>query len=378
MTFANALSQHPVSAEATAEVVGRTLERLQDPSDLVVLFCSAEHLDSFDEIVATVRSLLDPGRLVGVTASGIIGGHHEVEDGPAISLWAGSVGVDPEPVRLTAARVETGAAIEGLPTPATPDQQTLLLLSDPFTMPIPDLLDVMAAQGDAPPVIGGLASAAFAAGGNRLALDGDVYHDGAVGVLLPSSRIRPLVSQGCRPVGSPMIVTKAAGRRLEELAGQPALTRLQQVATELGPADRARLAEGVHLGLVVDEHQTDFERGDFLIRNVGGADRESGTLEVGTTVPVGTTVQFHVRDATSADEDLRAMLATGGEGQGALLFTCNGRGQRLFDTPHHDADLVAGITHDDAVAGMFCAGEIGPVGDRSFLHGYTASVALFN
>lgn len=377
MAFATALSQHPAPAEATAEVAGRVLELLDEPADLAVLFCSAEHRDSFDEIVATVRAVLDPVRLLGVTASGIIGRAREVEDGPAISLWAAGLGVEPLPVRMSAARTETGAAISGLPPTNGPDEQTLLLLSDPFTMPVADVLDVLAARDTSPAVIGGLASAALVPGGNRLALDGDVYRDGAVGILLPSSLMRPLVSQGCRPVGSPMIVTRASGERLEELAGQPALTRLQQVASELSPTDRALLAEGVHLGVVVDEHRSAFGRGDFLVRNVAGADRDTGALITGAMAPVGTTVQFHVRDASSADEDLRLALATGGDGQAALLFTCNGRGHRLFDTPDHDAGLVAGVMADETVAGMFCAGEIGPVGDRSFLHGFTASVAVF-
>lgn len=354
------------------------MELLDGPTDLAVLFCSADHRDSFDEIVATVRAVLDPARLLGVTASGIIGGAREVEDSPAISLWAAGLGVEPVPVRMSAVRTETGAAISGLPQADGPEEQTLLLLSDPFTMPVADVLDVLAARDDSPAVIGGQASAAMVPGGNRLALDGEVHRDGAVGVLLPSSLMRPLVSQGCRPVGSPMIVTKASGERLEELAGQPALTRLQQVASQLDPGERALLAEGVHLGVVVDEHRSSFDRGDFLVRNVAGADRDTGALITGAVTPVGTTVQFHVRDASSADEDLRlALAAGGGKGQAALLFTCNGRGRRLFDAPDHDAELVAGVIHEEAVAGMFCAGEIGPVGDRSFLHGFTASLAVF-
>jgi small ligand-binding sensory domain FIST len=185
-----------------------------------------------------------------------------------------------------------------------------------------------------------------------------------------------VVSQGCRPVGSPMIVTRSEGNQLLELAGQSALARLEQVARQVGPDERSLLAGGVHLGVVADEHRVAFERGDFLVRGVLGADRERGALVVGAQVEVGTTVQFHVRDAASADEDLRALLA-GRRADGALVFTCNGRGRNLFGTPHHDATLVADVTSDRAVAGMFCAGEIGPVGRRSFLHGFTASVLLF-
>jgi small ligand-binding sensory domain FIST len=127
---------------------------------------------------------------------------------------------------------------------------------------------------------------------------------------------------------------------------------------------------------VIDEHKSAFERGDFLVRNVIGGDREVGALAVGDDVELGDVVQFQVRDATSADEDLRLLL-DGHDADGALVFTCNGRGRRLFGHPDHDAEVVARSIDSHAVAGMFCAGEIGPVGRRSFLHGFTASVALF-
>jgi small ligand-binding sensory domain FIST len=207
-----------------------------------------------------------------------------------------------------------------------------------------------------------------------------VVTDGAVGVVLPAGvATATVVSQGCRPVGEPMIVTAADRNRLVTLAGRPAFERLEQVARAADPTDRARMAEGLHLGIAVDEHRATFGRGDFLVRNLLGADRETGALVTSEHVPVGTTVQFQVRDATSADEDLRILLADASLAEpadGALVFTCNGRGQRLFGTADHDATVVADAVATDAVAGMFCAGEIGPVEGRSFLHSFTASVLL--
>ena len=378
MRFSTALSQHPVAAEATAEVVGQVLEQGPDRRDLVVAFCSAHHVDAFAAIAGTVQAVLEPGRFLGTTAVGVIGGDREVEEGPALSLWVADLGAIPVPVRLTAASTSSGTAIQGLPRLASRVErpgQTLLVIADPFSLPVPEVLDVLA-TGDAPtPVVGGLASAGLAPGGNRLALDDEVFIDGAVGVVLEAADA--VVSQGCRPVGSPMIVTRADGNQVIELAGRSAVSRLEQVASQVSPEERTLLAtQGVHLGIVADEHQEAFERGDFLVRNVVGADRGRGALSVGATLDVGTTVQFHVRDAASADDDLRALLV-GRHADGALLFTCNGRGRQLFGTPHHDARLVADATRDGAVAGMFCAGEIGPVGGRSFLHGFTACVVLF-
>ena len=116
------------------------------------------------------------------------------------------------------------------------------------------------------------------------------------------------------------------------------------------------------------------------MRGLLGADEDSGALAIGEPVRVGQTLRFHVRDARSADEDLRLGLAGALEGSaaaGALLFTCNGRGTNMFPAPDHDAHAVAKALGGDAVGGFFCAGEIGPVGGKPFLHGFTATLAIF-
>ncbi|HEY4375633.1 MAG TPA: FIST C-terminal domain-containing protein, partial [Acidimicrobiales bacterium] len=255
---------------------------------------------------------------------------------------------------------------------------TLVLLADPFTFPVDAFVAQLVEDAPGLVVVGGLASAARGPGGNRLAVGGDVHETGAVGLFLPPGiGAHPLVSQGCRPVGTPLVVTKAERNMIYEIAGQPALDRFYEVAARLSPEDRSLLAQGPHLGVAIDEHKIDFERGDFLVRNVMGADREARAIAVGDEVAVGTTVQFHVRDADSADEDLRATMAGTG-GQAALVFTCNGRGMHLFGEPDHDASVINDHLDGGAVAGMFCAGEIGPVGGRPFLHGFTASVLLFD
>jgi small ligand-binding sensory domain FIST len=174
-----------------------------------------------------------------------------------------------------------------------------------------------------------------------------------------------------------MIVTRAERNIVYELAGKPALEQVVALAAAASPEERALLQAGLHVGVVVDEAKDTFERGDFLVRAVLGADRSNGAVAIGEEVEVGTTLQFHVRDAETADEDMREMLGTSGSADGALVFSCNGRGTNLFGRPHHDAELVAEVT-GGRCAGMFCAGEIGPVGGRSFLHGFTASVALFH
>jgi small ligand-binding sensory domain FIST len=294
-----------------------------------------------------------------------------VEDAPALSLWAGRVAEVPRAVRLTAVRTPSGVALQGLSASTLGPGDTLVLLADPFSLPIDAIVDAVDN-----PVIGGLASAAMSPGGNRLVLDDEVVADGGVGVILPAGvATATVVSQGCRPIGQPMIVTRAEGNLVHELAGRPALDRLDDLVRAAGPGERSLLASGLHFGIAIDEHRETFGRGDFLVRAVLGADRGRRALAVGQQVDVGTTVQFHVRDAAAADEDLRTMLA-GRHGDGALVFTCNGRGQRLFGEPHHDARVVHDLLDAPALAGMFCAGEIGPIGGRSFVHGFTASVLV--
>jgi len=226
--------------------------------------------------------------------------------------------------------------------------------------------------------MGGMASAAAGPGGNRLVLDDRIVTTGAVGVMCSDDvPIRAVVSQGCRPIGTPLTITSAERNFAHELAGRPAMERLQEIVQAATEADRKLMREGLHVGIVVDEHRLDFERGDFLVRNLLGVDQATGSLAFSEPVEVGQTVQFQVRDAAAADEDLRCLLE-GVSGSGALMFTCNGRGTHLFTAPDHDAGVVAELLGDVPMAGAFCAGEIGPVGGRNFLHGFTASVAVFS
>ncbi len=384
MPFAAALSEHPSPPEAVGEVVGAVLDRLGPSPDLAVLFLSPALAGAAEDVVATIRATLAPGALVGTTATTVIGGPREVEAGPAIALWAANVGPT-RTVRLEGDLVEGGMRVRGVPAAeARGGPRTLLLLSDPYSIPLEGLLSGLADDLPDLTVVGGVASGARGPGGNRMVVDGEVHHDGAVGLLLPPGvTATPLVSQGCRPVGEPMIVTGVDGPVLLELAGRPALDRLVEVGRALPDDDRTLFGTGAQVGIVVDEGQPTFATGDFLIRGVVGVDPDRRGVAIGEHVEVGTTVQFHVRDAQSADDELARLLAEAGrdvpEGhdQGALVFTCNGRGFGFFGTPDHDAEAVSERV-GPAVAGMACAGEIGPIGGRSHMHGFSASILLLH
>ena len=367
--YGAALSEHPDSASAVGEVIGEILEAVGPSPDLAVLFTSASHREAINEVADAIHQVLAPSALVGATAVSVICGPTEVEERPALSLWAAAQ-CPAQLVRLEAVRGPDGWAVGGMPVDA---EGTLLVIPDPFTFPSEALLEA----GTAMTVVGGLASAAGRPGGNRLVLGHQVYKDGAVGVLLdPRVEVRTVVSQGCRPIGQPFTVTSSEGNIVSEMGGRPAVDRLRETLLALDEADRALVAKGLHIGIVIDEHKSEFDRGDFLIRGLIGADEQTGALAVGDSVEIGTTVQFQVRDAATADEDLRELMADASAGS-ALVFTCNGRGTHLFDGPDHDAAVVHEALERAPVAGMFCAGELGPISGHNFLHGFTASVVLF-
>ncbi len=375
MPFAAALSEHPVAAVAVGEVLADVGERLGAQPDVAVLFTTAAHVGALEDVAATVQTVLDPRAFIGAAACAVLGGSRGVEDRPGLTLWAGRLASRATPVHLTADSTDDGWVVDGLE--AAGDCGALVLVADPFTFPAGAFLASLAAECPHIQVIGGMASAARGPGGNRLIIGGRVASHGAVGLLL-DRRAAPttVVSQGCRPIGTPFTVTRSERHVIYELAGRPALERLLEIIDGLDPIDRALASRGLQCGIVVDERKLDFERGDFLIRGVLGGDRESGAISVGDEVPVGATVQFQVRDAGTAGEDLELLLGDH-DANGALVFTCNGRGAQMFGDEHHDAAIIHRAL-GGAVAGMFCAGEVGPVAGSNALHGFTASVALFH
>jgi small ligand-binding sensory domain FIST len=369
--------------QAASRAVGEARAALGDvPPSLAVLFASAHFAGSAEDLVAAVAEQTGGVPLIGCVSDGVIGGAREVESGPAVSLWL-AAGLGPvETFAMEFVQTASGGAFGGYrfgPDPAG----IHLMICDPFTFPASVLLAHLNSHVPGTAVVGGMASGGLDRRNSRLFLDDRVLTAGAVGAHLPRAEVHPLVAQGCRPLGNPYTITRADGNVISELGGRPPLARLQELAAALTGEERELLAAGPHLGLLMDEYLAEPRQGDFLVRGIVGADAESGAIGVGGEVEVGQTVQFHVRDAQSADEDLRHVLergagALGGRrAAGALLFTCNGRGSRMFAEPDHDAGLLAKVLGQIPVAGLFCDGELGPVGGRSFLHTFTASIALF-
>ncbi len=354
-----------------------------EPCDLAVVFASGAHLAAPEAVLEAVHEALAPGHLVGCAAGGVIAARREVEQGTAVSVWAAHLdGGAAATFHAVVEELEEGTgALAGMPELDGADGA--ILLADPATFPTDAVLRFLSEAAPAVPLIGGLASARTAGGATALFLDEDVVEEGAVGVRFDGVEMLPCVSQGAAPIGPELTITAADGHIILELAGKPALEKLRETIEELPPEDLELVQGGLLMGIVVETNKPDYLQGDFLVRGLVGADPDTGQVAVAAEVRPGQVVRLHARDAESADRDLREALgmrmqALGGRPPaGALLFACNGRGRGLFGHSDHDAETVADELAGAPAAGFFAAGEIGPVGGETFLHGFTATVAVF-
>ena len=385
--FAAALSTIPNSLPALEDVCTRALDQLGGRPDLALLFVSGDHVAAAEQLAAEASKRLGTENLIGCSGESIVGEAQEIERNPSISLWLTRLpNVNVRLMHLLLERTSDGASIVGWHESLEqqwPDSATMLALGDPFSFPADVMLQRLNDDRPGLQVVGGMASTAAAPGENRLFFGPKAETQGAVAAILDGAvRIKTVVSQGCRPIGTHLVVTKSEGNVIYELGGKPALLQLKAIFDTLPTSEQRLVETGLHLGRVVNEYQDQFEQGDFLVRNVMGIDPNDGSVAVGDFFRPGQTVQFHVRDQGSADSEMRSMLAqvrddSEAKPSGGLLFTCNGRGTRLFPEPHHDAGLINETLGAIPVSGFFAAGELGPIGGKNFMHGFTASVVLF-
>ncbi len=364
--------------DAAAEAARAARPGASGGTDLAFLFLSPAHLDGAAEAVEAVQEELEPRHLVGCVAEGVVGGRRELEEGAAAAVWAASIpGAEIEPFHLRAEETDDGVGITG--TPDLADAGLVTMLVDPFTFPAGAFLAELNERYERLPLVGGVAAGGRRPGAQALVLDGEIHVDGAVGAVVTGVPTLTIVSQGCKAIGREAVITRCQDNVVFELAGVTALERLRKEIAGLSAEEQRLAATGLLAGIVIDENRPEYDTDDFLMRGLLGADEESGALVLGDAVRVGQTLRFFVRDAASADADLRRALQAlrPASPAGALLFTCNGRGTNMFAEPDHDARAVSDALGSDALAGFFCGGEIGPVGGKAFLHGFTATLAVF-
>jgi len=347
-------------------------------ADLALVFASGAHLAAPLALLESVHDTVCVSAISGCGAGGVVGGPHEIEGGTAVAVWAADLGGGV--ARTFHADVddrEEGLALAGMPDPAGADG--LLLFPDPYSMPTDTVLRALDEACPGTVVLGGLPSARTLGGEAALLCDDHVHGGGVTGVVLRDVGMTACVSQGAVPLGPELTITAAEGHVIHELAGRPALARIRSAIGELDDRERGLVSEGLLLGIVIDTGHVEYRQGDFLVRGVLGVDPDTGSVTVGARVSPGQVVRLHARDAASAHRDLRRVLLdhTDAPVAGALVFTCNNRGSGLFGVPDHDAQAVTAGLGGVPTAGFHAAGEIGPVGRRSFLHGFTATVAVF-
>ncbi|MFD6949359.1 histidine kinase [Nocardiopsis sp. TSRI0078] len=379
--FGDALTTGADLVNAAERAVLGALEQVDGPADLVCFFVCGADPEEVTLAGTRVMELAGDAATLGCSSTGVIGGGRGVEGQGAVSVWCASLpGVEITPFRLDTIIEDDHLAVVGMREPG-PRDRAAILLTNPYEFPTQAFVRESTEALGGLPLVGGMADGMRGEESVRLFCEGEVAENGAIGVLIGGENVLgTVVSQGCRPVGPPMTVTKAEGNLLLELAGANAYEKLEKLVEDLSEEDRALAEQGLHVGIAMDEYADAHEQGDFLVRTLAGADPELGALTIGDMVEVGQTVRFQVRDAGTADEDFARRLADFGAqhsvGAG-LLFSCNGRGASLFPHADHDVLAVHRALGVDAVAGFFAAGEIGPVSGVNHVHGFTACLLAF-
>ncbi len=379
MRWASALAVGSSLEAAVAAAGARVRAALGGgPADLLLAFVSGHHAAAFDRVPALLAAHCPAATVLGCSAAGVIGGGHEVEDRPAVALMAAVL----PGVELAAFHLDPEApSVPAVPAGGEPPH--FVLLADPFTFDAERFVRALDVAFPGSRTVGGLASGGRQPGANALFHGRRVHRGGCVGVALAGDvAMDAIVAQGCRPIGEPAFVTRCERNLLYELDGRRAADVLRALFDAATPQERMLFRDSLFLGIVMDEAQQTYRAGDFLIRNLLGLDPRSGALAVGSALRPGIIVQLHLRDAAASAHELRTLLAAHrahapAPPDGVLLFSCLGRGLRLYGTPDHDTGLLRAALGEVPIGGFFCNGEIGPVRGQTFLHGYTSACGLF-
>jgi small ligand-binding sensory domain FIST len=391
MRWVSSISDQARLDVALTEVcVGVQRSLAGDAADLLLIFVSRHHLFDFGTVVGHLRENFGPDvPLAGCSAAAVLGDRGELEDRPGVAL----VGAHLPAVEVRVLHLENDELppLDGSPQPwrqrVNIDPQlrpAFVVLGEPFTCDAPHLLQGLDYAYPGSSVVGGMASGASGPGSNALFTPVGIQPTGGLVVgLYGNITVDTIVAQGCKPIGSPARVSACDGNLLKELDGRSPREVLKELFESLGDDDRERARSALHLGVVMDEMRSEIGHGDFLIRNILGMDPQSGILAVGTPLRPGQTVQFHLRDRSTADNDLRALLdryvrsSSDSGPAGALLFSCLGRGRSLYGEPDHDSRCFLERLGRVPLGGFFCNGEIGPVAGSTYLHGYTSAFGIF-
>ncbi|MEM6251437.1 MAG: FIST N-terminal domain-containing protein [Cyanobacteria bacterium P01_D01_bin.156] len=400
MKWASAVSTHPSLELALREVIERVLTQLETAPNLAIVFISSAFASEYSRVLPLLKGPLGGAHIIGCSGSGVIGSTAagqltEVEDAAGISL---TVAYLPD-VKIQGFHL----SIDELPDLDSPpgewteiigvspaERPNFLLMADPFASGMNDLLQGLDFAYPESVKLGGLAGIESISRSCGLFCGQQLYRQGVIGVALSGNiTIDAIVAQGCRPIGPTFrvvdgernVVSKvvAAQGDPSEATEQTPLEALQELFDTLDETDRQLAQESLFIGLAQSSFKQSLRQGDFLIRNLVGVDPKVGAIAIADRIRPGQRIQFHLRDSTTAQDDLATLLKSYQINNqervtpsGALLFACNGRGTNLFGTPNCDTEQFTQTLGPIPMGGFFCSGEIGPVGQTTFLHGFTS------
>jgi len=396
MQWTNALSTRSSLEAAINDVIEQAVASLTAPADLGLVFISSAFMSEYTRLLPLLAEKLSVPILIGCSAGGVIGSKQtgeteEIEAEPALSLTLAHLpGVKIRPFHILAEELpdsdsSPNAWIDLVGVPPLPVPQ-FILLSSPFGSATNDLLQGLDFAYPGSVVVGGQASSGFMNGPVGLFCNDKLCREGTVGIALTGNIVLDtIVSQGCRPIGQPLQVTKAERNIILELDEKVPLMVLRNLISSLSEEDRTLAQHSLFVGLAMDEFRMNLHSGDFLIRNILGVDPKAGAIAISDRIRAGQRLQFHLREAQASSQDLENLLqeyqnenenTSQPSPVGALMFTCLGRGTGLYGQPNFDSQLFSRYLHDIPLGGCFCGGEIGPVSGRTFLHGYTSVFAI--
>jgi len=355
---------------------------------LGLVFMSPKFFPHAAQVLEILRLHARIPLLVGCSGGGLVANAEELESAGGLVLALYHLpGAKLKAVRFTQDQVEAAEGENFWQSETGIAKDTAngwLAFIDPFHLDGEKWLRSWNQSFSSVPVYGGMASGNFPEPLTQLYLDGEVFEDGGVAIAIGGDvALAGVISQGCTPIGEAWTLTRVQQNFIQHIGNRPAYAVLSETVQQLSADEQRKVQGNLHIGLAVNEYLEEFQRGDFLVRNLIGGDPNSGVLQVGALPRMGQTIQFQRRDAATASEDLNELLTrarknlANTEIYGGCLFCCNGRGKNLFGRPSHDAALVQAHFGPTGVAGFFCNGEIGPVGEKNFLHGFTAAIALF-
>lgn len=358
-------------------------------ADLAIVFISSHHSSDYEEVTNKIKNAIKCDKVIGCSASGVIGEGQEFEYLPGISIIVASLpNVQITPFHFYQDELpspdEGPKSWEKIVCKVGEDPETIMLFPDPFSIRTEYILDGLDFAFPRSKTIGALASGGNKPGQNALFVNEKTYYKGSCGLLISGNfELDVLVAQSCRPIGEPMIVTQSSNNVIHELDGELPIVAIKKLYDEASDEDKEYMNNALQIGMLMDRLSNNRDKIQYMIRNISSIDKDTGSITIGESITDGQIIQFHLRDSGVAQEELKKMLSEYHQEKNktiksTLMFSSVGRGKYLLGKSHHDINLYKNVIDNNSpVTGFFSNGEISPIGDRTFLHGYTSSFAIF-